>query len=150
MRAVVVAMAAALVLAAPAGASERHPTQSELEGEIVCPTCHTTLDQSDAPIAQQMKEFIRERIAAGDTKSQIQDKLVGLFGKRVLAEPPKEGFDLLAWLLPLGGILVGAGALAVGAWQWSRTRGPAAGVEPAGLDPELERRVDEELARFDA
>jgi cytochrome c-type biogenesis protein CcmH len=146
----VVALVAALALVAPAAASERHPTQSELEGELVCPTCHTTLDQSDAPIARQMKEFIRERIAAGDTKGEIVDALVAQLGKQVLAEPPKEGFDLLAWLLPIGGILVGAGALAVGAWQWSRTRGPPGGVAPVGLDPELERRLDEELARFDA
>jgi cytochrome c-type biogenesis protein CcmH len=140
----------ALALAAPAAASERHPKQSEVESELVCPTCHTTLDQSDAPIARQMKEFIRARIAAGDTKSKIEDELVAQLGKQVLAEPPKEGFDLLAWVLPLGGILVAAGALAVGAWQWSRTRTPAGGVEPVGLDPELERRLDDELARFDA
>jgi cytochrome c-type biogenesis protein CcmH len=149
MRAVVLAAAALLLLAGPAVASERHPTQGELEGELVCPTCHTTLDQSDAPIARQMKEFVRERIAAGDTKSQIKDKLVGLFGKRVLAEPPKEGFDLLAWVLPIGGILVGAAALALGAWQWSRARPGTVVDASSSLDPDLERRVDEELARFD-
>ena len=41
----------ALVLAPAALASEEHPTQAELEGELVCPTCHTTLDQSNAPVA---------------------------------------------------------------------------------------------------
>ena len=63
-------------------------------------------------------------------------------------ERRKSPFGLLE--LPLGGILVAAGALAVGAWQWSRTRAPAGGVEPVSLDPELERRLDDELARFDA
>ena len=143
-------IAAALALAAPALASEQHPTQGELEAEIVCPTCHTTLELSNAPIAQQMKAFIRARIAAGDTKSEIKTKLVALFGKRVLAEPSKQGFDLLAWVLPIGGILVGAAALALAAWQWSRTRGAAPAPESAPLDPELERRLDDELARFDA
>ena|SRR5919198_1446404 len=147
---VLLLVVAVLALAAPAAASERHPTQGELESELICPTCHTTLDQSDSAIAVQMKEFIRARIAAGDTKSQIKDKLVGLFGKRVLAEPPKSGFDLLAWVLPIGGILVAAAALAFGARQWSRARAAPSGEAPASLDPELERRLDEELARFDA
>jgi cytochrome c-type biogenesis protein CcmH len=150
MRALALAGVLLAVLAAPAAASERHPTQGELESELICPTCHESLDQSNSAIAQQMKQFIRKRIAAGDTKSEIKDRLVALFGKRVLAEPAKEGFDLLAWALPIGGVLIGAVALALGAWSWSRGReqGPAPGG--GALDPELERRVDEELARFDA
>jgi hypothetical protein len=70
----------------------------------------------------------------------------------VLGVPRKHGFDLLAWVLPLGGIAVGAVALAGGAWAWSRNR-PAGGVTTAdgpALDPALERRIDEELARFEA
>jgi cytochrome c-type biogenesis protein CcmH len=141
---------AALVLAAPAIASEKHPTPGELEAEIVCPTCRTTLELSNAPIAEQMKSFIRERIAAGDTKSEIKDKLVALFGERVLAEPPKKGFDLLAWVLPLGGILVGGLALGLAAWHWSGARGAAPESDNRPLDPELERRLDDELTRFDA
>ena len=60
------------VLAAPALASERHPTLGELEGEVMCPTCKTTLDQSSAPIADRIRQFISARIAAGDTKSEIK------------------------------------------------------------------------------
>jgi cytochrome c-type biogenesis protein CcmH len=140
-----------LLLASPALASERHPTLAELEGEVICPTCHTTLDQSDSPIAQRMKEFIKARIAAGDTKSQIEARLVASFGQSVLAEPSKKGFNLLAWVLPFAGI--GAGALVLGAlaWRWSRTRPRGEPGVPAAaqLDPELERRVDDALARFD-
>ena len=53
-------------------ASEQQPTPAELESELVCPVCETTLDTSDAPVARRMKAFIRERIAAGDTKSEIK------------------------------------------------------------------------------
>jgi cytochrome c-type biogenesis protein CcmH len=149
-RTLVLLAAFALLLAAPALASEQHPTLAEMEGEIICPTCHTTLDQSDAPIAQQIKRYIAARIAAGATKSQIEASLVAQFGTGVLAEPPKKGFDLLAWLLPIGGVIAGAAVLGVLAWRWSRT-GPAAPVVAAGppLDPALERRLDEELRRFD-
>ncbi len=112
--------AAALVIAPVAFASERHPTQSELEAELVCPTCKTTLDQSNAPIAQRMKRFVARRIAAGDTKSEIKDKLVAQFGRGVLAAPEKEGFDLLAWLVPLAGLAAGALTLSVLLWRWTR------------------------------
>ena len=116
MRLVLAAAVAALALATPALASEEHPTQSEMEAYLVCPTCHSTLDESDSPVARQMKAYIRQRIADGATKSQIVDELVGPpnnMGVAVLGVPRKHGFDLLAWLLPLAGIAVGAVALAV-------------------------------------
>ena len=139
---------AAALIAAPASASERHPTLNELEGEVMCPTCHTTLDQSNAPIARRIEAYISGRIAAGDTKSEIEDKLVAQFGPAILAAPPHKGFDLLAWWLPEFGVLAGALLLAISAYRWSRTRAPTelALVEP--LDPELERQLDQELARF--
>jgi cytochrome c-type biogenesis protein CcmH len=148
-RALLVALVALALAAAPAAASERHPTQSELEGEVMCPTCHVTLDQSDSPIAQVMKAFIARRIAAGDTRSQIENKLIANFGQSVIARPGTHGFDLLAWLLPLVALLAGAAVVGVAAWRWSRARAPAPEAVPP-LDPELERRVDEELARFEA
>lgn len=149
----VAAALAVLALAAPALASERHPTLAELEGEIICPTCHTTLDQSDSPIAKRMKRYIAGRIAAGDAKSEIKAKLVAQFGPAVLAEPRKHGFDLLAWVLPIAGILAAAGVIGALAWRWTRSREPAREPEPepgSDLEPELERRLDEELARFEA
>jgi len=114
MKLLLVALAAVLL------ASEARPTQAELEAELVCPTCKTTLDQSDAPIAQQMKRFVARRIAAGDSKSEIKDKLVAQFGKGVLAAPEREGFDLLAWVLPLAGLALGAVALSFLLWRWTR------------------------------
>jgi cytochrome c-type biogenesis protein CcmH len=150
-----VALLACLALAAPAAASEERPTPADIEDEVLCPTCETTLDQSNSPIALRMKSFIRARIAAGDSKSEIKAQLVDEFGERILASPPREGFNLLAWWLPVAGL--GAGIVAVGllVWRWTRTRastevegtGPSNEVD---LDPELERRLDEELARFEA
>ena len=145
--------ALALSFAAPALASERHPSQGELEAELVCPTCHTPLDESNSPIAQQMKAYVRRHIALGWTKSRIENALVAQLGPEVLGVPKTHGFDLLAWALPLGGIGLGAVALGGAAWAWSRNRPGetlSPGMSGAGLAPELERRVDEELARFDA
>jgi cytochrome c-type biogenesis protein CcmH len=145
----------ALLLVAPAFASERHPTLNELENELMCPICEgETLAESDSPAARQIKAVIREKIAAGETKSRIKRDLVAQYGREILAAPTKHGFDLLAWLLPLVGILVGGALLGAAAWRWSRAREPAPAV-PLGsrngrpLEPDLERRLDEELARFE-
>jgi cytochrome c-type biogenesis protein CcmH len=137
----------ALVLVPVARASERHPTLAELEGEVMCPVCETTLDQSSSPAAQQIKRVIAARIAAGDTKSQIKDRLVAEYGDAILAAPPRKGFGLVAWWLPVVGIVAAAIALGIGARRWARAREPA----PAGapLDAASERRLDDELRRFE-
>ena len=143
-------LAAALVLAGPAAACVSPRTSlNALEGEIMCPTCHTTLDQSDAPAALRIEAFIRRRIDQCATEAQIKDELVANFGAGILAAPPRKGFDLLAGWLPLGGVIVGAFAVAAGVWRWSRARGPDDEPPPSGLDDETERRLDELLARLD-
>jgi len=153
--ALMVALLLALAAAGTATASEQDPTLPELERELICPTCHESLAVSNSPIADRMRSFIRARIAAGDTKSEIKSQLVDQFGESVLAAPPKRGFNLLAWLLPLAGIGLASAALALLARRWSRAREEPAHADPSGngrapLDPDLERRLDEELARFDA
>jgi cytochrome c-type biogenesis protein CcmH len=148
LRAVVGVVALVLLAATPAAAA---PNPADLEAELVCPTCDTTLDQSNAPVAQRMKQIIREHIAAGWTEAEIKDDLVDQFGPGVLAEPPKSGFDLLAWLLPLGLLVAVALGVAVVAWGWSRRRAQGDEREPGvQLDPELERRLDAELERYES
>lgn len=150
MRVVLVAVAA-LVLAGPAAAA--CPTLADLEGEVMCPVCKTTLDQSDAPVARQIKGFIQQRAQRCASEEEIKDELVAQFGPAVLAAPPREGFHWLAWLLPIAGLLGGAAVVSALVWRWSRRRPdePQQVVDTNGrpLDPELERRLDQELARFD-
>ena len=144
------AVVAALVVAWPAIASEQHPTLAELEPELMCLVCHEPLDQSTSPFADRERALIRRYIAEGDTKSQIKDKLVAQFGVQILAAPPDSGFHILAWWLPIAGAAAGALALAFLARRWSRgRRGPPDADRAAAIEPELERRLDEELARFD-
>ena len=145
-RALLAIVVVLLSISAPAAASEQHPTSAELESEIICPVCDTTLDTSNAEIARRMKLYIRQRIEAGDTKSEIKGKLVAQFGEQILAVPRRRGFNWIAWLLPLAGLAVAVPSLAVLAWRWSTSRPPD---DPPALDPELERRLDSELARFE-
>ena len=147
MRALAV-VAAALVLAGPAAAACAQPktSLSYLEGQVMCPTCRTTLDQSDAPAAHAIEREIQAMIDRCLSAGEIKHGLEAEYGARILAAPPRKGFDLLAWWLPLGGIAAGALLLAFGVWRWSRSRGPE--DEPP-LDPELDARVDELLAKLD-
>jgi cytochrome c-type biogenesis protein CcmH/NrfF len=144
--------AAALLCAGPAAAACAHPktSLSYLEGQIMCPTCHTTLDQSDSQAAERIKVLIQQHIDRCETADQIRTALVANYGARILAAPTHKGLDLLAWWLPLVGVVGGAGVLAVGVWRWSRKRedGPD---DDAGapLDAGDEQRIDELLARLD-
>ena len=136
------------------GHPNKHPTQAQVESGLVCVTCHEPLDESNSPLAQQMKAFIRQKIAAGWSEKQIDDHFVAELGPQVLAEPAKSGFDLLAWLLPFCVIVFGAAAVGVGARAWLANRddgdgyGPPEPLEPT-LAPDMERRLDEELARYE-
>jgi len=139
----------AIAFSSPAS---KHPSQASVEAGLVCTTCHEPLDESSSPLAQQMKAFIRAKLAAGWTEKQIDDHFVAELGPQVLSTPPTHGFDLLAWLLPFAAIVSGAAAVGLGARAWLRNKDEDETPEDDGppLAPNLELRVDQELARFDA
>jgi cytochrome c-type biogenesis protein CcmH len=117
----------------------------------MCPVCGTALNLSSSPQADRERVFIRKQIAEGKTKAQIEDELVAQYGTAVLAEPPKSGFDLTAWLVPGAAILIAAIAIGLGLRRWRRAGrgGPPAGEDGAPLDPSDAERLDADLARYD-
>jgi|SRR5579862_5034833 len=134
--------------------SGAHPTQAQMESVLVCTTCHEPLDESVSPLAQQMKAEIARQIAAGWSASRIENYFVAELGPQALGVPRSSGFDLLAWLLPFGAIVFGAGGVGVGARAWLRNRDEtdATASPPSSersMPANLELRVDQELARFD-
>jgi cytochrome c-type biogenesis protein CcmH len=140
-------LAAIVLVLALTGAVEPKASLPDIEDEVMCVECKTALNVSTAPVANQERQFIREKIAQGLTKKQIKAALVDAYGPDVLAEPESKGFDLSAWIVP--GLLVATAALGVGlmARRWRRSAAPeAAGPE---LDPDDARRLDAELAAFD-
>ena len=138
----------ALVLLLGITAAAPQTTLPDVEDEVMCVECGTALNVSQSPVADQERAFIRERIAEGMTKAEIKAALVEEYGPDVLAEPPSEGFNLTAWLVPAA--LAGAALLGVVAltrrWRGSSPVPPATGRE---LDPEDQQRLDAELAAFD-
>tara|TARA_B100000686_G_C16569937_1_gene852377 strand:+ start:506 stop:988 length:483 start_codon:yes stop_codon:yes gene_type:complete len=133
-----------------ASGSESTPTLAELEKEIMCPTCNSTLEMSSAPVSNRIRAFIAERIEAGDTKSEIKDKLVSQFGESILAAPTKSGFNLLVWILPLVGIFAAGGVLFTVLRRWQQDQGyKSSQNRTQSVDIEVSTRIDKELERFD-
>ena len=105
--------------------------------------------------AEGMREDIAREANAGRSADEIIAGYVARSGESILVVPKVEGFNLLAWVLPLAGIVIAAGVVGLLAYRWSRGRKGEEAGEPStngrfSLDPELERRLDEELARYDA
>lgn len=142
-----------LLLAGPAAAASGRPTLAEIEHEVMCPTCHTLLELSHAPIADRMRAFIRRRIAAGDSDVEIKRRLVAEFGEGVLAVPPANGFGLVAWVLPAGGFIAVGALIGVTLRRWRQDhdleQAPRSGEAAVQLDPQLARLLDRELAKHD-
>src|SRR4029077_5341515 len=108
------------------------------ENRVMCPTCHQLLALSHSPIAERIRQFIRTRLAAGESSQAIERDLVDQFGPAVLASPPARGFGLLAWLIPAGG-LVGAIVVVLGfARAWRRQTS----VASDDISPELLQRLE--------
>ena len=84
-----------------------------LQKELRCVVCQgESVDESNAPIAADIRKLIRERIAAGDSDSQIKDYLVSRYGDFVLMKPPLEPNTVLLWFGPAAVLLIGAGVAA--------------------------------------
>ena len=136
-----------LVLA-PAAVACPETSLGDLEDEVMCPVCGTSLGlATESPQAQRERLFIQELIDQCKSKDEIKTALVAEFGDQVLALPDDNGFDLAAYLIPLA-ILVGAGAaITIGVRRWRRRPSPAAAG--SGASARESKRLDEDLARYD-
>jgi cytochrome c-type biogenesis protein CcmH len=139
---VLVLLAASPVFAAP--------TDREIDAvasELRCVVCQN-LSVADSPseMARQMRDLVRERLAAGETPEQVKAYFVERYGEWVLLSPPTTGFALIAWLLPLGAL--GGGGLVAFAvlYRWTRRAGPTV-VDDTGVDPETLAVVRREIER---
>jgi cytochrome c-type biogenesis protein CcmH len=135
-----------LALGAPALASDAHPTLSDLEDEVMCVECGTSLQVSQSPVANQEREFINEQIAAGKDKSQIKAALVDEYGKEVLAEPDGKGFNATLWVVPVLIVLLGAITIFFAVRRWRRVGPEAEAALAPSLSSEDEQRLDAELS----
>jgi cytochrome c-type biogenesis protein CcmH len=99
----------------------------ELSRELRCMVCQNqSIDDSEAPLARDLRLLVRERIAAGDSDAQVIDFLVARYGEFVLLKPRLERQTLLLWAVPP--LVLMAGALAL--WIKARRRATSAIAQP--------------------
>lgn len=150
-RAFLATLLAALLLAGSAFAQEDQPaTLTDLEDEVMCVVCGTTLQLSQAPGAARQRVFINELISEGATKQEVKDALVDEYGPEVLAVPSTEGFDLAAWIVPIAGVVVAFTLVGLAARRWRRRRPVDVADAPAPRDdPVGEERLRADLGRYE-
>ena len=146
-------------LAPAAGAQERRTSLPDIEDEVMCTTCNVPLNVAESsPQAERQRAFIRDLVAQGATKEQVKAALIDEYGENVLALPAREGFDLAAYLVPIGLVLVGGVVVVVALPRWRRrTRartavgwaGGGAQSEDGDLSADDTRRLNEDLARYE-
>ena len=135
---------ALLPLRAPAPAAgaplqeQGAPADSALEAavravasQIRCVVCQgLSIQDSPSDLAREMKQVVRDQLAAGKTPDEVKEYFVARYGEWVLLDPPARGFNLTVHVLPILGLLVGAVVVGVLIRRW--TRAPA---EEGGADP---------------
>ena len=146
-RLIVIAMLAALLLPRVAFAVQPDEILKDpaleararaLSQELRCMVCQNqSIDDSDAPLARDLRLLVRERLQKGDSDKQVLDFLVDRYGNFVLLRPPVEPQTLLLWTVSPLMLIVGIGALIV----MARRRRSVA-LEAGALSAEEQRRLD--------
>lgn len=130
----------------------------EVGSQLKCPVCQSeSVADSPALIAQQMRGVIRQQLQSGRSEQQVMQFFINTYGEQIVWSPPWQGFTLLAWLVPIGLVLIGAVLLFFTLREW-RTIAPATMDEDekalAAIDePELERyrvQLEQELTADDS
>lgn len=117
-----------------------------LSRELRCMVCQNqSIDDSEAPLARDLRLLVRERIAAGDSDGQVMNFLVARYGEFVLLKPRFNPHTLLLWLVPPLALLGGGFAL----WHYSRRREQSSGASDdstAKLTAEEQARLEQLMA----
>src|SRR5712692_9382771 len=120
-------------------------TVHEVAAQLRCVVCQN-LSVADSPseMASQMRAIIRDRLAAGERPAEVQQYFVDRYGEWILLSPPRRGFNLLVWLLPLAAVAVGLAATGALVWRWTHRR---RGVRPppVAVDAAMSERIRREL-----
>lgn len=144
------AAAAAMLALAPAAAAACPQTSvGDLEDEVMCPVCGTTLATAgDEPLAVQQRRVIDRLAGQCKSKDEIKDALVAQYGESVLADPDKDGFGLTTLLVPALGVAGGLTIAALAAVRWRRSRAPRPLAESSGPAGSDAARLDEDMGRY--
>jgi cytochrome c-type biogenesis protein CcmH len=126
----------------------RNPTLEararNLSQQLRCMVCQNeSIDESDAPLAHDLRVLVRERLQAGDSDSQVLDFLVARYGEFVLLKPPLSWRTAVLWGLPPGLLLIGIALLVVAANRRRRRVPEAAATLTAAEQARLKKILAE-------
>jgi len=117
-----------------------------LSRELRCMVCQNqSIDDSEAPLARDLRLLVRERLKAGDSDQQVLDFLVDRYGQFVLLKPRFDWDTALLWLAPIGVLLIGSCGLVALLRQRRSDRQNGRSQEPPLTEPER-RRLQELLS----
>jgi cytochrome c-type biogenesis protein CcmH len=147
------ATAAGTAAAIPMAHSAVTPKTSYLAvvDDVMCVVCHEPLGVAQSPEAFQERDYIRQLIAQGKTRKEIEDDLVQQYGPAVLSRPPAHGVNLLVYIVPPLVLILGIVTIAIFIPRWRR-RGrqtdASSPAQAASLDAADAQRLNEDLGRF--
>jgi cytochrome c-type biogenesis protein CcmH len=131
--------------ASPAGAKTpvSEDTVHEVAAQLRCVVCQS-LSVADSPseTAHEMKDIIRERLAAGESPEQVRAYFVEKYGNWILLSPPRQGFNLLVWVVPFAGLGLGLILVLIVVRRWSRRPAPP---QAPPMDPAMRARIRREM-----
>lgn len=125
---------------------------NEVARGLWCPLCNgVRLDACELKACDQMKEMIAIKLAEGVGEEEIRAYFLDQYGPQVFGEPPREGFNWLAWILPVLGLFGG------GLFVWFVIRrmiqpypvAPAAPPQTAAQADDYSQKLEQELSRYD-
>ena len=118
-----------------------------LSKELRCMVCQNqSIDDSDAPLARDLRILVRERLQAGDSDREVTNFLVARYGEFVLLNPRFSAHTAILWVAPTAILVIGAFALFVFARRRAASGAPAS-TEQTKLTPAEQARLSELLER---
>lgn len=150
LRALAAAGLLGLLVFPAAAAPVDEDTVRAIAADLRCVVCQS-LSVADSPseTANQMRGIIRERLAAGDSPEQVKSYFVDKYGLWILLAPPRQGFNLLVWIVPFAGLAAGLVVLAVVVRRWTRRPAGGAAAPAVAVDEAMRARIAREIGEMD-
>lgn len=117
--------------------------------QLYCPICENIpLEACETQACDDWRELIREKLAAGWSDQEIVDYFADVYGERVRATPTTRDLSLAVWILPVVGVVVGVGYLAVLLRRWL-AKGTVPEGAPISPTPDGAEAEDDYRARLE-
>lgn len=142
---------AGTALPTTAGAATPKTSYTAVIDDLMCVVCHEPLNVAQSPEAFQERQYVRQLIAQGKTKGEIENDLVQQYGPAVLARPPANGVNLLVYIIPPVVVILGIVIIAIFIPRWRRRAREADASnarDTQALDAADAKRLNEDLGRF--